>query len=305
MNEFNEFLDYCYTALLYKESKCNNCNNNKYCHNNNCNEGDCSKCLEHILRAVNPQFHYSCKRITYFYALRFFNRFASEIKEFFKVKFKVDKLTIASLGCGPASELFGLVDGVRSFNPHIRKVSYLGYDTNNVWKELNDQATTIFSYDKSLDIRFHRNDMFNDWQDHDIEKVNILILNYLLSDCIKYQNNKSQLESFLDKIVHFIIAYKVNIIVCNDINLYGYPNCPLDSSVKCMEYLKTKLSDSCNLNGVKYYGLYYPSDKYKPDGWHQLLDESLLFPQNPLYSQFSVNINRRASKYMILLTDFK
>lgn len=303
MKEFNDFLDYCYTNYTWLSPNCNSCTNNHFCTNNNCAEGNCAVCLNHILRSQKPNFHYSCKRITYYYVLRFLNRFASEIKPFFSNNFGKNHLNIVSLGCGPASELYGLVNGIRTYHPDMTIV-YRGYDTEQIWEELNNKTIELFAHDPSLDIKIHRHDMFNEWQDNDITEVDILILNYLLSDCIKYQNNKSQLEAFLNEIVSFIIKYKVKIIVCNDINLFGYPNCHLDSSVKCMDYIKNNLSIFKNINGLRLYGFYYPSDRFKPDGWHEIQDESLLFNPNPLYSQFTTNIDRRASKFMILITDF-
>lgn len=79
MKEFSNLQNEC-LQLIESHNKCeNNCCNNHFCINNGCKESDCSNCMYNILHNPNPQIHYSCNRITYYYVLRFFNRFASEI----------------------------------------------------------------------------------------------------------------------------------------------------------------------------------------------------------------------------------
>ena len=79
MQEFVNLQQKCLN-LLNKPYCCGDtCLNNHYCTLNGCQEGDCTKCMNYIQRADEPVFHYTCKRITYFYILRFFNRFVSEI----------------------------------------------------------------------------------------------------------------------------------------------------------------------------------------------------------------------------------
>lgn len=76
--------------------------------------GDCSRCLNQI-QYGQPNFTYSCTKITYQYVLRFFNRFASEICYamcLYNYK-NISRINVVSLGCGPGSEVYGIIKALR------------------------------------------------------------------------------------------------------------------------------------------------------------------------------------------------
>ena len=110
MKELLSLQKICLDKIKLANHCINGCNINFYCQSHGCKKGDCSRCLNNI-QYQNPTFHYSCERITYHYTLRFFNRFASEIIYMLNKFNYNDKsyLNVVSLGCGPGSEIYGIL----------------------------------------------------------------------------------------------------------------------------------------------------------------------------------------------------
>lgn len=79
MQELLEIQQFCLDKMNQHLACGGGCPINHYCTQRNCDEGNCTECLHHIMRFPDPSFHYQCKRITYHYMLRYTNRFASEI----------------------------------------------------------------------------------------------------------------------------------------------------------------------------------------------------------------------------------
>lgn len=300
MSEFEDLINFCYAK--YISTNCDRCDINEYCVNHNCNKGDCQKCLYHILHDSPNTFHYSCNKITYLYVIRFFYRFASEIRRFFE-KLNAKDLNVVSLGCGPASELFGIVDGVRAKNPSGGHINYFGFDTNKIWKELHDYTIKVFADRADCNVIFRNEDLFNSICLDNITNIDVLIFNYLLSDYIKQEINQDNVRSFLRKISDFVVTKKIKVILCNDISFYGYPFKTLDSSIKCMKMIETLISQDPSVEKVVSKGICYPSDSYKPYGWHQWDDEKIKYNVNDLLRQYGI-WETCASKYIILKIDY-
>lgn len=136
MQEFDEFLKECNHQFVSIKPCVDSCTT-KYCLQCKEKEGNCTLCLKEIHKGAHPSFTYRCKKITYHYALQFFNRFASEIDVFLR-QWKSDNrrnVFCISLGCGPGSEVFGIIDAFRTVAPNFT-LYYQGYDLNPIWQDI-------------------------------------------------------------------------------------------------------------------------------------------------------------------------
>lgn len=242
MTPMQEFIDYqaeCQTLYNAYTSCGATCSLGQYCVSHGCNMSVCNTCLTQIQWAVHPLFTYSCQKITYHYVLRFLNRFASEIAyAMWNYKFgNIQKYNVVSLGCGPGSEIYGLIKALRKRNPNI-VLDYQGYDTNKIWKDVQSISKSKLS-NTGHHIVFHDKDMFTDYIDFHDKKVDLLVLNYILSDAQKF-NDKSHIDSFLADLAWFIISNDVRNILFNDNNYYGTDG-GYDSGVQLMLRLIEKL----------------------------------------------------------------
>lgn len=301
MRELTDLMSKC----LEKYNTCapcdgNTCKLNFYCTANNCAHGRCDRCLNHIQRSPLPQFHYSCEKITYQYVLRFFNRFASEIayligsikKSYLQER---KKLNVVSLGCGPGSEVYGFIKALRINAPHI-VLDYQGFDMNAIWDTVQQLSKTALSQTPHH-IEFHNLNMFGAFEGFQEGGVDMLVLNYLLSDAQKFYFNDEGRIKFIDEICQFIIANGVKSIIFNDNCFYGHSG--LDSGVRMMlkliQYLKKSQLQ------LKLFFRYFPADPYVPNSsWQGYKKGNLLF--TPLVGNtHDVNVSSCKSKQIIVL----
>lgn len=249
------------------------CKNGHYCLSHACKECDCSRCLNHIHWNNSPTFHYECERITYYYILRFSNRFASEITHFvnfFKIK-ENSKINIVSLGCGPASEIFGFIKSIRMRG--INSILHFeGYDLKNVWQPVQELTKVSLSKTGHY-INFHTKDLFTDFSDFPNNESFVLVLNYLLSDIAKF-SSESDKQGFIDKIVDFICNYPIKGVFFNDIAFYGDVS-ELNSGVQVMNQIILQLMEK---RKIKTHYMYFPSSaKLGDEDWHVNKNNQSLF----------------------------
>lgn len=191
--------------LIKNHTECGqNCPLNQYCNKVDCE--DCSRCLYQI-QYGHPNFTYSCKKITYHYVLRFFNRFASEIcYAMCSYNYKdISRINVVSLGCGPGSEVYGIVRALQIRNIDV-PVYYEGHDMLNVWEHVQDLCKKSLSSTQHI-INFHTTNLFADFRGFDNNIIDLLILNYLLSHAAKFYT-KQQKNQFVEEIVDFILKKK-------------------------------------------------------------------------------------------------
>lgn len=301
MQELLSLLEECLNR--YRYDSCQACDSGScklglYCAEHNCIEGNCESCMNHIQRAVSPDFHYSCERITYHYVLRFFNRFASEIAYIMDSTVPgylqgKTRLNVVSLGCGPGSEVYGFIKSLREKSPEI-VLHYKGYDLNNVWDSVQKMSTSTLSQTPHV-IEFYNVDMFKSFTRFDGGEVDFLVLNYILSDYQKYHNNNDDKSKFINEIVHFIIENKVSNIIFNDMCYYGEGG--LDSGVGMMLCLIKELA---KIKSISSTFRYFPSDGYVPNlTWKKNKQEALLF-ESLQDNTLDVNIDKCKSKQILV-----
>lgn len=303
MKELTELFSVC----LNRYKNCAPCDSDTcqlgfYCRANNCLQGQCDRCMNHIQWDASPQFHYSCSKITFQYILRFFNRFASEIA-YFVASIKSDylrekiKLNVVSLGCGPGSEVYGFIKALRVIAPHII-LDYQGFDLNDVWREAQQISKAVLSKTPHL-IEFYLMNMFGGFHGFSEGKVDFLVLNYLLSDSQKYYHSDEDKIKFIDEIAQFVFDHDVKNILFNDQSYYGKGE--LDSGVGMMLRLIKSL-ESWDLSIVSDLR-YFPSDKYVPStAWRTYKSDKLIFQPFP-GNTFDINISCCRSKQILIHID--
>lgn len=278
----------------------NNCKQSFFCTANNCAQGQCDRCMNHIQWSPSPQFHYSCEKITFQYVLRFFNRFASEVAYAVASMNKDNlqgktKLNVLSLGCGPGSEVYGFIKALKVKAPHI-VLDYQGFDMNDIWATVQ-QLSMLGLSNTPHHIAFHNLNMFGGFEGFQDGGIDILVLNYLLSDAQKFYFNDAGRLQFIDEIAQFVIDNDVKSILFND-NCYYGRSC-LDSGVKMMLKLIQAIKKKHVQVDLRF--RYFPGDPYVPsDSWKGYQYGKLLF-QPLAVNTHDANITSCKSKQIIVL----
>lgn len=283
-------------SLIESHSGCSHsCALNHYCTKTGCALSDCSRCLNQI-QYGSPNFTYSCKKITYQYVLRFFNRFASEICYAMRCyKYNdLNRINVVSLGCGPGSEVFGIIKAFRMLGVNT-KLYYAGYDMLNVWESIQTYCKESLINTQHI-IEFYTTNLFADYRDFDNGVINLLLLNYLLSHAAKFYTGQGK-NQFIDDIVDFILTNNVRNILFNDINYYGYFN-KLDSGVQLTKLMISKLKSKGVNFSVRY--VCFPYDPMRGgENWDFHSKNDLLLqklPDNP----FTKNVGYCNSKQIFI-----
>lgn len=106
---------------------------------NNCPEtGNCEQCLENVHYGIDGRT-YNCTNILSYYVGKYTYKYSSEIGHVFNYpRFGVfQEYNILSLGCGPCTDYFGILNSITSNNRNIR-LNYLGIDINNDWNPIHN-----------------------------------------------------------------------------------------------------------------------------------------------------------------------
>ena len=116
-------------------------------------------------------------------------------------------------------------------------------------------------------LRFFNTNMFTTFQPFHEQSVDLLVMNYLLSDYVKNSAQRTR-HVFADEIIDFIIRANVKRVFFNDISLYGYYG-QLDTAVQMMEYIMNRLKRfGYTLRGRRFH---FPNDRFVPPNnlWRQ------------------------------------
>ena len=265
-------------SLIESHSGCSqSCALNHYCTKSGCTTGDCSRCLNQI-QYGSPNFTYSCTKITYQYVLRFFNRFASEIiYRLFCFNFsKLPDLNVVSLGCGPGTEVYGIIKTLLLKNSNTI-LHYEGHDINNNWETVQEISKRCLGQ-LHHEINFYTTDLFTDFHGFAENKIHILVLNYLLSDAALFLSS-TQKQRLMDDITNFILENNVKNVFFNDINYYGDVD-GLNSGTQLMRLLIQILRK--HNKQLKIFYTCFPNDpKRGNEDWKFYTQNKLLLQKHP------------------------
>lgn len=207
----------------------------KYTQGGQCSdcERDCQETCEKCLDAIHfnkTSRNYDCLNMTYCYVCKYVYRYSSEIDRLFarlKSLRKFKSYNILSIGCGPCTELIGVLRFLER-SSRDTPVRFYGFDNNSIWKPIHHRITTLI--DKSehdIKARFSYKDALDMIKKLDLGKhtwrPNLIILQYVISDMVK---NKLDVARFFRDIKKEIVPYmpKNSYIIINDINHYSVRN---------------------------------------------------------------------------------
>ena len=171
------------------------------------------------------------------YILKHFYRYASEIESIFERFFNNSHshIKVASVGCGPASEFYGITDFLENNTECKLTFDYTGLDIDDFWQPIWDYTQENFK-----NAKFVKSDFFEYYEEHELPEV--VIINYMLSDMAKYKPN--DIKNFLDNLTAFINAMPYGVIIINDIN---YEKDTVETAYGCLHYLHKKVVNLPNI----------------------------------------------------------
>lgn len=250
MQELDQYLNWCdeqYSNTPHCQCGVG-CTNENYCGGI---QRDCYSCIQRVHKWYNNKIHYNCDKMVLYYVLKHTYRFSAEV--FFELNrlrndiCKWSDLYIASIGCGPCSELFGTLSLWRTLGKSDFSFHFRGFDIEPLWIPLRNQ---VKSYFRTTDVQPDFNDAFA-YYDNNQERVDIVILNYMLSDMRKFNTN--QYQQFLTYLIAMISQNKPKYLLINDIYLR-------DSLTASDELLKRLRQDKITYRAAKLqYHFYNPS----------------------------------------------
>lgn len=170
MIEIPELVTYCDESYARTDEKCADCQND-YC------EGRCSRCF-HSIHGFNSTRDYDCQNMIFHYVCEYIYAKSSEIARLFdnhEELNQLQELRVLSIGCGPASELFGI--------KHIKPktpITYKGFDLNPLWNDIHQRIKNSTDADDNLDVDLINANVFEQYADLNFTP-NVLILSYLVS----------------------------------------------------------------------------------------------------------------------------
>lgn len=196
---------------------------------------DCYNCLSHIHKKTTKGEHYTCEKITYNYILKHANRYASEIswavwdsRSLFNLE---QPLKIASVGCGPSTELYGFMRAL-----YKTPFYYTGFDLSEVWKSVQEYNKVNLT-NSNRHVSYLNQD-FIQYMTDTSANYDILIFNYFFSDFIKY--NPEDCLAFIEELVPYILEGHFKTIIINDVMLLYN----VGTGFSCMEKIAGKIKDN-------------------------------------------------------------
>ena len=178
----------------------------------------CTDCLKEIHFDRESTRKYDCVKMCYWYVCQNIYRYSTEMLWLFHerelgLKNRKTPLRICSIGCGPCSELIAFEEYYRNKELPF-EFTYTGFDTNTIWNPIQGYIASLSSYPDK--VSFCHEDVFEHYAKVD-EHPNVIILNYMLSDMLKY--GKEAFVAFLKKLGVFIEELPSCALLINDINL--------------------------------------------------------------------------------------
>ena len=232
MNEFKQFLTWCDT--MYENSSrgaCGEvCTNELFC---NGTQPDCYACIRRVHNIKNRTIHYNCENMLYCYVLKQGYRFIMEMYLLFKARYRdialYDDLWVTSIGCGPCTELYGGLAVWRGLSKDDDRFHFRGFDLEERWASILNKVPVFLP---TVDVITIIGDCFEYYKASN-EQINIIVLNYMLSDMVKFHGG--QLRSFFFKLCALILEKNPRYLMINDIYLRD----SIAASNALIEYIKS------------------------------------------------------------------
>ena len=225
----DEIVDFCDKKYSTYGAKCGcgTCN-----HPSHKCSGSCYNCLYEIhypekerVKNNTQKIIYDCPKMLYHYVCQYSFLYATEILYAFENEkeylFDYPYFNIMSLGCGGCADLMGL-EKFKSDNNLSQPISYIGFDINEGWKNINNKITR-YCDSHSIKHKVHYDDVFKCFRQTGVKDTNIVVISYLIS----YLYNTKQIsiiDSFLSDFANNVVMKKRTgekfLLIINDLNTY-------------------------------------------------------------------------------------
>lgn len=272
--ELEKFLSYC----DYSYRSLNPCNCGKSCSNNHYCSGkatNCYDCIKRVHACNNTGVHYNCPKMLYCYVLKHGYRFSAEIFFLFQCiqrsLVQKDELFVTSIGCGPCTELFGALFHWRSIGKNNATFHFRGFDLEPMWTPL---MNNIPQFINGGDIHIENSDVF-DYYSLTHEKIDVLVLNYMLSDMLKFYSR--DYHTFLMSLCDMIKRIAPRYLLINDIYLLA--------SINAINKLLQSLSE----HGIsfRYVKMQYPgNNSFIGEFGRQIVRQSFDMPNQAIVERY-------------------
>lgn len=268
--KIKELLQFCECNYLAQKDCRLQCKNCIECF---CTRFSCMDCVNSIYnynRVIDNSKRKFCNNRALCYVKNNLAKYCSELLSLMTaIKGREGKIEIASLGCGPATELYAIDYYIANHFPEKNvQVDYKGFDIDIDWKVIQDKNIELFQKDSNINVAFLHEDMFEYYRKNG-NTPDFIIMNYMLSDMALFFNDR--IKKFLDELCSFINnAPKEIWVLVNDTNLLNfYRKNEILFASDCFKYISEKLSNANIKIGYLYFS--YP-DKYNlpPKTWYKL-----------------------------------
>lgn len=211
----NDIVLKCHQNMLTScEKECENCKNN------------CSGNCVAIMRDIHfgEKRRYDCSKLTNYYLPRYGFRYSYEIQSIIENKYlntikAFESMNILSIGCGPCTDLFGLINVGEEIGKQIK---FTGVDLNENWKGIHEIVKSKIT---NIETNFVYEDVFSFidkmTMNNNSLDLNIISFQYVISDMVKHnKQNPDIIRTFFNKLYEKIMIKlpKGAIIIFNDIN---------------------------------------------------------------------------------------
>ena len=180
------------------------------------NVRDCYPCIRFIHDFNNRTVHYSCPKMMMYYVPKHLYRYSMEIMQLcgrIQSISKKDEIFFSSIGCGPCSELFGALSDWYNRGKDISKFHFKGFDTEQMWEPVMSGINSLF--ENKIDVEALNYDFFSYYKENPSAVVDVIFLNFMLSDCIKF--DEANFPNFVKRISEFLVDRKPAFLLINDI----------------------------------------------------------------------------------------
>jgi len=207
------------------------------------------------------------------YILKFFNRYASEVvycvypllEKYF---LSSNNIIAYSLGCGPSSELYSIISSSRHLGIKDSCIHYYGFDISSQWDEISKLNESYFP---EVYINFLHEDMF-DYIKKGTQHIDIMILNYVLSDIMRYDKDEGQ--DIADKMINVIKSKRASYIIINDIPLF-YTKDKKTSAYILMDKIEKAVQNEKGIKVKKYH--FVEPNEFQPKYGKKIKENNLCF----------------------------
>jgi hypothetical protein len=283
----NQLIQFCHHNYNRPE-RCDDCPNE------NC-RNSCTACLDHIHQVGTHDRSYNCPNIIFCYTCKYLFRYSSEIEfllnRYTNVFRNAQIVRLWSIGCGPATELFGLHNF--KINNHLDfEIEYKGFDLNEIWTPIHNFIHPLNNFQAD----FFNQDFFN-YLETTEERPHIVILNYLLSDILR--TNREYINEFIENLCTWYSHVERTFLIINDINLGRNIN----ESRFYYERIVKRVRELRELNVLRHEGRYHFANGqrfYFQYGQRNINNQVQLIPDPEIEEFYSPWLECRSAQLVLL-----